>query len=130
MRFRHPFEPVEFEVPDSWITAAGARSFFPSEPAFHATTNPDWPTVNLYLADIEPPRRDDGVAGLREERSVSIMRAMVHRSALPPLEVHRRPGAAERVLVRDGYHRYYLSIALGFTMLPVSIRPYFDWNAL
>jgi len=59
------------------------------------------------------------------------MRAMVTAEALPPLEVHQKPSARTgRLSVRDGYHRYFLSIALGYKCLPVSLRPYFDFNAL
>lgn len=130
MKFRHPFETIEFEVPDAWLEAATAVGFRPSEPAYVATGVPNWPTVNVPLAEVEAPRRDQGILGLREGRSISIMRAMVTGQPLPPLEVHHRPGERNRVAVRDGYHRYYLSIALGYVMVPVSIRPYFDSNAL
>ena len=50
-------------------------------------------------------------------------------SALPAIPVDRPPGQAQYRL-RDGYHRYYISVALGFSHVPVSERPYFELGAL
>jgi len=83
------------------------------------------------LADVEAPRRDAGVIGLHEDRAVSLLRAFRAGIAVPPLEVHEPPEPRKfRYRVRDGFHRYYLSVAAGFPMLPVSVRPFFDFNAL
>jgi len=131
MHFHHPAENIEFEIPDSWWYAAGAHNFTPSISAFAASSDANWPTVLVPLAEVSAPRRDPGITGLNEERTISILRAFVTGIVLPPLEGHRPPSSAPNMLaVRDGFHRYFASIAVGFTMLPVSIRPYFDFNAL
>ena len=131
MHFLHPTERFEFEVPDEWLSAAGALNFRPQESAYAATSDQKWPTILLPINQVRAPRRDAGIAGLRKDRSINVLLAMVQRVALPPLEVHRQPHeAGSSVEVRDGFHRYFLSIALGFTWLPVSVRPFFDMNTM
>ena len=125
MRFHHPVIRIEFEIPDAWLLEANAGLFVRSAPAFAATSDPDWPTELVALANVAVPQRDPGVAGLNRERTVSLLKAIVARSALPPLEAHRPPNATQ-LAVRDGFHRYFVSVALGFPMLPLSVRPYFD----
>jgi hypothetical protein len=129
MFYRHPFEAIEFEVPDAWLRSAGADGFRARRHAFAATSDSDWPTLIVDLAEVDAPRREPGVLGLHEARAISILRAMSEGVPLPPLEVHREPGRPTRLSVRQGYHRYYISIALGFAGLPVSIRPYFRFDA-
>jgi hypothetical protein len=129
MRYRVPHESIEFDIPDDWLDLAGASGFVPSQTAFVASSNPEWPTTLVRITNVAAPRRDAGVLGLRKDRTVSILRAFLDGTELPPLEVHEPPEPRRfRFRVLDGFHRY--SIAAGFSMLPVSIRPYFDFNAL
>jgi hypothetical protein len=131
MHFRHPSEEISFNVPDDWLALAGAQDFKRASPSFSASSDPRWPTVLLPIVEVDAPVRDVGIVGLHEERTISILQAIVAAEALPPIEVHQTPSAVPgRLSVRDGYHRYFLSIALGFTMVPVSIRPYFNFDAL
>lgn len=129
MFFRHPSEDIEFEIPNAWLSRANAVSFQRAAEFFSATSDPDWPTVHVSIEEVAAPARDSGVEGLREERTVSILQAVVTGVAIPPLVVHQPP-QSHRLVVRDGFHRYFISVALGFPMLPVSIRPYFDFYAL
>jgi len=126
MLYRVPHEDIEFEIPDDWWELAGAIGFTPSQKAFAAFSDAQWPTTLVPIKDVAAPRRNPGVEGLLKERTVSILRAFVTGAELPPVEVE--PGSLA-FRVRDGFHRYYLSIAAGFCMLPVSIRPSFDFNA-
>lgn len=128
MFFRHPSEVIEFEIPNAWLRSANAESFQRTAEFFSATSDPKWPTVHVSIEKVVAPARDPSVEGLREERTVSILRAVVSGVAIPPLEVHQPP-QSDRLVVRDGFHRYFISVALGFPMLPVSIRPYFDFYA-
>ena len=130
MHYRHPTEKIEFDIPDSWLVAAGVWRFAPTGQAFVATSNPKWPTVLVPINGIEVPKRDAGVVGLHEDRAISLMRAFSEGNPVPPIEAHRSPAlSCARLSVRDGYHRYFTSIALGFAMIPVSIRPYFDMSS-
>ena len=127
MRYQHPTEEIEFEIPDEWWVAAGVSNFVSKTSAFVATFNPDWPTVLVPFSDVQAPKRDVGVIGLHEDRTTSLLRAFIDGTPVPPIEVHVPLGQiACRFTVCAGYHRYYTSIAVGFTMLPVSIKPYFD----
>ncbi|HMH16764.1 MAG TPA: hypothetical protein VK572_01325 [Burkholderiales bacterium] len=129
MQFQHPNEGFEFEIPDSWWYAAGAHTFTPHRAAYRAFSDPSWPTTLVPLVEVAAPRRDQGVVGLYEDRTVSILRAFVQDIELPPLESHLPPQTT-KLAVRDGFHRYFASIAVGFSLLPLSVRPYFDINAL
>lgn len=130
MLCRHPFESIEFEVPDAWLIAAGALGFVAQRSSFAALSELEWPTVLVPVEEVQPPRRNAGVTGFHQQRAISVLKAMVANEPLPAIEVHRMPFAHNCLSVRDGYHRYFLSLALGFNMLPVSVRPYFDINAL
>jgi hypothetical protein len=113
--------PIEFEVPDEWLAMAGVQAFNPKSSAFLTFPNPE--CLLVAIAGVEPPIRNEGVDGLQESRAVSILQAMVSSQHLPAIEVHENKlSDLYRFSVYDGYHRYYLSIALGFTMLPVLIR--------
>ena len=129
MHFHLPVEDVEFEIPDVWWNEASADKHEKAAEAFAALSDTQWPTVLVPIGDVIAPRRDPGIEGLRRERTIAVLRAVIEGTPLPPLEVHRPPGSL-RLVVRDGFHRYFVSVALGYSLLPVSIRPYFDFNTL
>jgi hypothetical protein len=122
MRFRYPTDSIEFEIPDPWWVEANAHRFERSTNSFAATSNPDWPTTLVSIKSVAPPQRNPGILGLRKERTISLLKAIVCGDELPPL-----PPQSEHLTVRDGFHRYFISVALGFPMLPVSVRPYFEF---
>lgn len=129
MRFRHPAEDIEFDIPDPWWIEANAHLFERSAPSFAASMDAEWPTVLVSIENVTAPRRNAGIEGLQRERTISILQAIVAGTEVAPLEVHKPP-QSNCLAVRDGFHRYFISIAFGFPMLPVSIRPYFDFHAL
>lgn len=129
MRFRHPNIGVEIEIPDEWLVESAAQTFTASTYGFAAISDPHWPTVLVPLEKIDPPLRKNGIEGLRKERTISLLQAIISGVPIAPLEVHQVPHS-DRLAVRDGFHRYYISVALGFPELPVSVRPYFDFSAL
>jgi hypothetical protein len=96
-----------------------------------ATSDPQYPTTVVPLSAVAAPVRNKNVAWFKEQRMVDVLRGFRVGDKLPPIEVDEPPtktGFGYRV--RDGFHRYYASAAAGFTELPVSVRPYFDINAL
>ena len=130
MRYIVPHEGMEFEVSDPWLEMAGAKGYSPSTCSYRASSSNEWPTTLVQLSDVEAPRRNPGVAGLDEKRTVCILRAFCGDITLPPLEIDEPPGSRRfRFRVRDGFHRFYLSVAVGVKMRPVSVRPYFDIRA-
>ena len=82
----------------------------------------------VSLLQIEPPIRNPDVRpgwrGFDRPRLISVLQAIASGVELPPvpLEViangHEFPPAPFTYRVRDGFHRFYASIAAGFTHLP------------
>jgi hypothetical protein len=115
----------EFEIPDEWCRDASLSSFVRRGKAY-----PCDPGVELRpLADIGPPVRtphtkfDHG--GLHRDRLVRILRGFAAGDEIPPAMVHRLPPGAFALAVREGFHRYYASLAAGYNHLLVNIVPYF-----
>jgi hypothetical protein len=117
------------EIPGAWLEEAKATHFSPSTPAYAALPDAAWPVTVVAIPEVTPPARNPGVVGLHQDRTVSLLRAITSNQPLPAISVDRPPGQA-RYRLRDGYHRYYISVALGFSHVPVSERPYFELGAL
>ena len=127
MQFVVPASDIQFDLPDDWWQISGMTGFRPLSNAYRFSSDPRWPTQVVPITQIQPPVRDAGVVGLSGARTIDILKGFVADTPLPPAPVHTPPGAAlDRYWVRDGYHRYYCSIAAGFSCLPVAVMPYFD----
>ena len=114
-------------VPQEWIAAAEMESFTPGEQSFTALAEDRFPISVVSVDLVQPPKRKRGVVGLNRERSISILNAFRMKAALPAIEVDEAPNLGQyRYRVRDGYHRFHLAVAVGYSKLPVSVRPYFD----
>lgn len=82
----------------------------------------------LALKDIQPPTNR---TAFDRERALSILSGVKNEAQLPPIEVERFPdsvGASRTYRLHHGFHRYHLSLALGFTHIPAVERPYFDYE--
>ena len=131
MNFILPHQPIEFEIPDQWWAAAGMNGWKSHDSSYVATSDPQYPTTVVPLSEVVAPVRNKNVAWFKEQRMVDVLRGFRVGDKLPPIEVDEPPtNTGFRYRVRDGFHRYYASAAVGFTQLPVSVRPYFDLNAL
>lgn len=127
MKFIVAATGAEFEIPDEWWEEAGMTGCAAGAAAYAHKADPSEPIRLVSLCRIEPPLRDPRVAGLRRERTLGILRGFVACDAIDAVPIDVPPG--HRALphrVRDGYHRYYCSIAAGFTHLPCIVLPYFD----
>jgi hypothetical protein len=123
-RFAMPKAPCDFEVPDDWWAEAGMASFEATANCyFHAGV----PAV-VPLVQIEPPTRNPDVRpewrGFDRPRLISVLNGIAAGAELPPVPLqviangHDFPPAPFIYRVRDGFHRFYASIAAGFTHLP------------
>lgn len=123
MRFNIPGSTATFDIPDQWWEASGMQGYSPN--AVHYRTTPAWPTV-IAIRALEPPVRDGGVVWFRDQETVvQILHAMRDGDELPPIMVwSREKTASARYKVRDGLHRFYLSVALGFTRIPIKIEDF------
>jgi hypothetical protein len=127
MKFIVAATGAEFEIPDEWREEAGMTGFAAGAAAYAHKAYPSEPVRLVSLCRIKPPLPDPSVAGLRRERTVGILRGFVAGDAIDAVPIDVSPG--HRALphrVRDGYHRYYYSIAGGLTHLPRIVLPCFD----
>lgn len=119
-------------IPDAWFPHGHRRFNALANKAYAATSDARWPTEIALIEEVAPPQRAIGVQGLHEDPARSLLVAMLRGSPIPPLHVtleHTGSGAP-RYVVRDGFHRYYLSKHLGFTHLPIQQRPYIELASL
>lgn len=78
------------------------------------------PTRNASVPNFDKPDPDrPGVP-----RSASILSAIRDDVPLPPVTLIQRAGEA-RYKLRDGFHRFHLSAALGFTHVAAVVT---DWK--
>ncbi len=151
MRFTLPHDLSEFEIPDAWWVESGAPGFAPSAPAYAAeagvvklseelTSQSDktirshyCPTQLVAALYVAPPGPAAGVAAqsfagsgpaFHQASMIGVLQAMRSGVQLRPIEVLRGVPGEARLVPRDGFHRFYASVALGFPMLPVAVFRY------
>jgi hypothetical protein len=123
-RFAMPKSPCDFEIPDDWWREAGMEGFQPTGACYaHAGI-----VATVSLLQVEPPTRNPDVRpewrGFDRPRLISVLQGVVAGAELPPipLEViangHEFPPAPFIYRVRDGFHRFYASVAAGFSRVP------------
>jgi hypothetical protein len=99
---------------------------------------PGQSVYEVRLDDVAPVERklshgifnDDIERGpTAKDRVLKILRGFVANDAIPPVEVVRFPTSAQyRYKLTHGVHRFYLSIAAGFTHVPAIDG--FDWDTV
>jgi hypothetical protein len=114
------------------ICLAGLEGFVPTSKSFNMSFQNSCPTGLVPIGLIQPPLRAKGVSSLVPERSRKILEAIRLNQGLPPIEVDVPPELPMpfQYRVRDGFHRFHLSVGLRFTHIPVVVKPYFDWHNL
>lgn len=124
MRFPMPHFPCEFEIPDDWLSEASALSFAASRPAYRARASAEV----IALTQVEPPPRLVGYPlswrGFDRARFISVLAGMVSDTEIEPVPVVEMPyvdlgSSPYEFRVRDGVHRFYASVAMGYSHLPV-----------
>ena len=125
MQFRVPRHDLVVDVPEEWWKATTSSIGISMGPHYCAAGD----SIVVPIQDVEPPLRDGGKIWFRNRDSVvQILDGMRSGEELPPIQVWSREKTnSSRYIVRDGLHRFYLSIAVGFTAIPVVIDD-FDLN--
>jgi hypothetical protein len=131
MRFNMPHHPLDFEIPDAWWEKAGMNNF--QRTGSHYRTRELGDKLKLIpLTALEPPIRltthTKDWRGFDKARLISVLSGFVGNHQIEPVEVtslgdailadtytNRRYDYA----IKNGYHRYYASIAAGYDCLPV-----------
>ena len=127
MRFSFPLLPAEFDIPDDWWMEAGMTGFKPSGSAYRSSAIAKF----IPLREIEPPFRHPeyplDCRGFDRARLISVLSGFVANMEIETVPLFALPAleswepAPFRYRVKDGFHRFYASIAAGFTCLPVTI---------
>lgn len=127
-----PILPNQVKIPDDWLVEAGLIGFRPDREMYRV----DGEATAIPLAEIMPPQRGPAhmldACGFGRARMVKVLREIVAGDEIWPVLVDRLPAADEagipaagttpyRYSVSHGYHRFYASIAAGFTHLPCVI---------
>ncbi len=132
MRFMH--RDVEYAMDNDWWTEAGMAGFVPTRRSFRAgrSTRRGLQTFEIPIDEVEPLVREssshgvfndsgaDRPEGTARDRVVRILRWFREETPIEPVEVMRIPeaSAAPRFRLYHGAHRFYCSIAAGFSHVP------------
>lgn len=126
MIFNTPNRDEQFEIPDEWWSFCDMRAFSPRSQYY--PYDPKSVEVEIVRIDtIRPRRRDPGVSPFKKYKMVPVLLAFTSpECALPPVPARRIEASNTYFLdLIDGFHRFYASIAVGYSHLPVVIRPNF-----
>lgn len=129
---------LRIELNDDWWTEAEMVGFVATTIAYRFTPNSlkVQEISEVCIEDIGPVHRGPGVGifndseeGTARERVVRILRGFRSGDAIPPVAiVEGRPPYPFRYKLSHGVHRFYCSLAAGFTHVPAVSG--FDWEAL
>ncbi len=123
MKFITPRSGVEFEIPDDWWIFSEMDKFSLNKGRFYpyCTKDSNIEVVDIY--EIEPPTRNNNIQPFRKYKLVPLLMAFTSpECALPPVEVvPNKEFETYHFKVKNGYHRYYASIAVGYPMLPIKV---------
>ena len=118
MRFYHVDFP--FCVPDSWWLKAKMAEFEPRTPHYRAD---DPRALSVSVGEVEACRRQLRYGVFYDEEGVlKILSGFVDNSAIPPVNIKRQPpGSVYPYYLWDGAHRFYCSVAAGFSHVPAVV---------
>lgn len=113
-----------FELPDEWLRDSAMSSFVPNSRYY--PVNLSACTCVVPIGQIEPPMRDNGERWFRNRDSViALLKRMRDGGEIDPIEVwSKEKKTSTSYIVRDGFHRFYLSVALGYSEIPIKINDF------
>jgi hypothetical protein len=106
------------KIPPEWIFEAGMQNYVPTRPSFRCTA----PHVLIALDNIESVVRIRPLDanGFCRDRMIRLLTGIRDDAdILPPVPVEAIGDGRYRL--RDGTHRFYASLKLGFSHLPCDI---------
>lgn len=108
------------------IAEAGMSDFRTSGSAYTASSDKNiFPTKFIPIDQILPLVRGPGIHNFDRDRALSILTAMQTNQPIEPIHVDQPRTLVEpfRYRLYDGFHRFNLSVALGFTHIWAYINP-------
>lgn len=123
MTFTIPGGGRAFEIPDDWWLFADMEQFRPNSAGYYLYNSKCGPVEVVSLESVEPPCRDPGIEELKKYKLVPVLLAFQSpECALPPVQVKRvTPPSKYQYRVHNGFHRFYASVAAGYSKLPVMV---------
>ena len=129
---------LQIELDDTWYTEAEMDGFVPLTRTYllNADAANGRKLFDIRIDEVRPVKRNPGVGIFNDnqeasarERVVSILRGFRTGSAIPPVEIVLEPPDSKfRYKLVAGAHRFYCSLAVGFSHVPAAEG--FDINAL
>ena len=122
---------LTIELNDAWWIEAGMVGFVPSSRTFRADSNAaeGQAIFEAAIGDVAPLRRNPGVGifnddleATAQERVVRLLRGFHNGDAIPPVQlVADASFEGCRYKITHGSHRFYCSLAAGFTHVPAIV---------
>jgi hypothetical protein len=130
MRFVHATR--EYFLEDEWWADAGMEGFVPASASYRADlcAFPGREIAAIAVDEVEPLSRqlshgvfnDSPESGPARQRVISILRGFRANSMIPPVEVVQTQGDGPfRYRLLHGAHRFYCSVAAGFSHIPAVV---------
>ena len=125
MKIATPLQDHEIDIPDEWwefcemnteYTRVG--EFYPYPQCFENNTEV------IDIQDIQPIVRAVGTNGFRKYKMVPVLMAFRDpEGLLPPIEVGALKNDPKyRYKLENGFHRYYASLAVGYSRISVQVK--------
>jgi hypothetical protein len=110
------------ELDDDWWAEAGMSGFVLTSTAYRALQGKGQ-IREVRIEDVGPVSRDpmfhDSIEeGSARDRVVRLLRGFRSGDAIPPVEVVKGSGYGHPYKLTHGAHRFYCSLAAGFTHIP------------
>ena len=106
-----------FEIYNSWIDFSEIKKFKRKIEYFIPSINEGFEIIKL--SDIKPPTRSKGITPFSKCRTVSLLCAITNTKRLPPVIITK---SKKYYILKDGFHRYHVSIIAGFSCIPAIIN--------
>lgn len=128
-RFYH--RDFECEIDDAWWRDAGMMGFVPKRSSYRAGPPEPHrnlvghPVVSVRVCDVAPVRRGLAHGVFRDAASVTrFLIGFRHDDEIPPALVSRLPaGTGHAFRLTHGGHRFYCSVAAGYSEVPAIVVP-------
>ena len=122
MLFVVPGAELGFEIPDAWWDFCEMRSWRRPSEFFPFAPDEDDSVQIVELSAIEPPVRGPGVAMFKKYKLVPVLLAFQSPECqLPPVVLSKPQSGSDRLTLRNGFHRFYASAAVGYTRIPARV---------
>ncbi len=122
---------LKIEFDDTWWAEAEMDGFVPHNRAYRVDRGATNGTelFEIQIDEVAPVIRNPGIAYFVKKRALEILNGFRNDEEIPPVEIaFEPPGSKFRYRLLDGCHRFYCSLAAGFSHVPAVEG--FDINTL